>query len=202
MSTKEWNADYEAGTTPWDSGEPEARLVEAVEAGALPPGRALEIGCGTGTNARYLAGAGWDVTAIDVAPRAIELARERGGGVRYAVHDLLAEAPPGGPYDLVFDRGCFHVFDAAADRARFAERVRDALRPRGVWLTVAGSTEGAPRGGGPPRRSARDLAEAIEPALEVVSLRGGAWEEIPERPAMWACLSRRREQPAQPSTKR
>ncbi|MCA9518221.1 MAG: class I SAM-dependent methyltransferase, partial [Myxococcales bacterium] len=78
----DWNANYEAGDLPWDEPVPEPFLVEAVEAGALPRGRALEIGCGTGMNARYLARAGWEVTAVDLAPKAVEIARERGGGER------------------------------------------------------------------------------------------------------------------------
>ncbi len=195
-----WDKHYKDGFTPWEIGRPDPLLVEAVEGGLLPPGRLLEIGCGTGANARYMAAAGWEVVALDLSPTALEAARSSGDGVRYEVHDLLAEPAPGGPFDAAFDRGCFHIFHDPADRARFAARVAEALRPGGCWLSVAGSTEGAPRDSGPPRRSARELIEAIEPSLELLSLRSVRFALAELQPMAWACLSRRREQPAQPSS--
>jgi len=87
------------------------------------------------------------------------------------IGDFLAEAVPGGPFELAFDRGCLHTLDEAAARARFAEAPAGLLVPGGLWLSLIGSTEGPPRDVGPPRRSARDVVAAIEPALEVVELR-------------------------------
>jgi SAM-dependent methyltransferase len=209
MSQHEWNAHYLAGELPWDTGRADEHLVELVEGGALPTGRALEVGCGTGTNALWLAERGYDVVAVDVAPLAIERARAKAGGAarcRFEVLDFLAADPPdtpGAPFDLVFDRGCFHVFDAAEVRARFARRVAAALAPGGAWLSVIGSTEGAARETGPPRRSARDVLEAVEPALELVMLRSIELDG-PEasRFMAWLCLSRRRDVAAQESTGR
>lgn len=195
-----WDQHYQSGFTPWDTGRPEPALLAEIAAGGLPPGRALEIGCGTGTNARALAAAGWDVLGVDLAPTAIAQARAA-GGARFEVLDVLADAPPGGPYDLVFDRGCFHVFDDPADRDRFAARVAAALRPEGVWLSLVGSTEGGPRAGGPPRRSARDVADAIEPHLEVLSLRRHRFEDSSDATA-WILRARRRTVDAAPSTRR
>lgn len=201
----DWNASYASGNTPWDTGEPDEHLVELVRAGAIAPGRTLEVGCGTGTNARWLAAQGFDVLGIDLSPLAIERARARAAGVRgcrFAERDFLAGEPLAERFDFVFDRGCFHVFDEAADRARFAARVAEALGPGGRWLSLIGSTEGPPRDGGPPRRSARDVMAAIEPVLEILQLRSAAFR-VGESSAMaWVCLSRRREVPAQPSTRR
>jgi SAM-dependent methyltransferase len=202
MSSDAWDEHYRTDQTPWDRGQVEPQLIEAVDAGVLPMGRILELGCGTGTDARYLAERGYEVVAVDVSPTAIERARSRGGAVRYEVHDVLAGPVPGGPFDAAFDRGVFHVFDEAADRARFAARIAEALRPGGCWLTLAGSTEGPAREFGPPRRSARDLVEAIEPALEILELRGMVFDEGERAPTGWLCLSRLRAIPAQPSTRR
>ena len=207
MSTRDWNEHYASGYTPWDSGEPDPHLVERVESGELAPGRLLEIGCGTGTNALWLAGRGFDVTALDVAPLAIERAGAKsaaaGARVRFFVHDILAAPAPGGPYDLVFDRGVFHVFDEPAERTRFAERVAAALRVGGRWLSLAGSTEGPERDTGPPRRSARDLVTAVEPSLAIVALRSTEFaDDLPSSVLAWVLLARRREIPAQPSTRR
>jgi SAM-dependent methyltransferase len=207
VSARDWNENYATESTPWDSGEPDPHLVELVESGELEPGRLLEIGCGTGTNAIWLAERGFDVTAFDVAPLAIEKAGTKAGAAgshaRFLVHDVLAAPAPGGPYDLVFDRGVFHVFDDAADRARFAERVAEALRVGGRWLSLAGSTEGPARDHGPPRRSARDLVGAAEPHLAIVGLRASEFsDDLPSTVLAWVLLARRREIPAQPSARR
>jgi hypothetical protein len=113
--------------------------------------------------------------------------------------DILAAPPSGGPFQFVFDRGCFHVFDEAEERQRFAEHVAAVLAPGGLWLSLIGSTEGEPREVGPPRRSAREVTEAIEPALEIVELRSAEFSGIYAK--AWFCLSRQRSVPAQPSTR-
>ena len=158
MAERDWEAVYQQGDLPWDTGEPDPDLARAVREGRLPAGRALEIGCGTGTNARFLAREGYAVVAVDFAPTAVAIARERlrGEDVRFEQLDIQQQDPPAGPYDLVFDRGCFHVFDEPQERETFARRVASVLRPGGLWLSLVGSTEGAPRESGPPRRSARE----------------------------------------------
>ena len=173
---RDWNASYAEGDLPWDTGTPDEHLVGTVEGGVVKPGRTLEIGCGTGTNAVWLAARGFDVLGVDVSTLAIERARARAEaagarGCRFEVLDFLAAEPGGGPFDLVFDRGCFHIFDDAEVRARFADRVAALLAPGGQWLSLVGSTEGPPRDTGPPRRSVRDVTAAMEPVLELVELR-------------------------------
>jgi SAM-dependent methyltransferase len=154
----------------------------------------LEIGAGTGTNALWLAERGFEVLGIDVAPHAIERATAklngRNLGCRFRTLDFLLASPPEAPFHFVFDRGCFHVFDEEEERARFAAQVAAILAPGGVWLSLIGSTEGPPREVGPPRRSARDVARAIEPALEIVELRGAEFRA--HGAAAWFCLARRR----------
>jgi hypothetical protein len=71
-----------------------------------------------------------------------------------------------------------------------------------LWLSLIGSTEGAPRDEGPPRRSARDVMNAIEPALEIVQLRSTEFTVCDEQLKSWFCLSRKRAIAAQPSTVR
>jgi SAM-dependent methyltransferase len=204
MPDHDWNEHYASGYMPWDSDEPDPALVATVEAGTIPAGRTLEVGCGTGTNTLWLAAHGFDALGVDVSPLAIERARakmgDNAGACRFEVVDFL-ENPPVGPFDFVFDRGCFHVFDAPEVRARFAALVARVLAPGGVWLSLIGSTEGAPRDTGPPRRSARDIASAVEPALEIVQLQSIHFDphlEMP--PPAWLCLSRMRAISAQPST--
>jgi len=207
MAHPDWNARYAEGDLPWDTGKPDEHLVKIVDGGAVKAGRTLEIGCGTGTNALWLAARGFDVLAVDLAPLAIEKARAKAAGARnclFEVLDFLAGKPEGGPFDFVFDRGTFHVFDEADVRARFAERVAGLLAPGGRWLSLIGSTEGGPRDTGPPRRTAREVLASIEPVLELVDLHADYFETMIEGPAAmaWICLSRRRAVDAVPSTRR
>jgi hypothetical protein len=118
--------------------------------------------------------------------------------------DFLAAGPPPGAFDLVFDRGCFHVFEEAEEQARFAAHVAAALAPGGRWLSLIGSTEGPPREMGPPRRTAREILGAIEPVLELLALRSAEFDlrVAPQPPKAWFCLSGRRSVAAQPSTRR
>lgn len=205
MPERDWDQHYSTEELPWDTGEPDPHLVELVEQGVIQPGRALEVGCGTGTNSIWLSSHGFDVHGVDVSRLAIEKAeakrRAAQASVRLSVLDFLHDEVPEKPFDFVFDRGVLHVFDEAGDRARFAERVASVLRPRGQWLCLAGSTEGPHREHGPPRRSARDLLSAVEPVLELVRLRSTEFDaDLPSRASAWMMLSRVRAVPAQPST--
>lgn len=189
---------------PWDTGAPDPLLVELIEGGGIPVGRALDVGCGTGTNAIWLAQHGYGALGVDIAPLAIEQAERKlpaGVPCRFAALDFLAEAPQGGPFELVFDRGCFHVFDEASERDRFAAQVASVLAPTGVWISLVGSTEGPARDRGPPRRTAREVIAALEPHVELLSLRSADFRDTPAPAKAWVCLSRRRAVPAQPSTR-
>jgi len=99
----------------WDTGIPTPELVDVVDGPMRrPPGRAVDLGCGTGTNAVYLAQHGWEVTGIDLVPRALAAARRRaakaGISVRLLEGDVtrLEELGIGGGYNLLVDIGCFH----------------------------------------------------------------------------------------------
>ncbi|HEY2471376.1 MAG TPA: class I SAM-dependent methyltransferase [Terracidiphilus sp.] len=194
MAHPSWNESYASGELPWDTGEPEPLLIEFVTSDRIRPTRMLEIGAGTGTNALWLAERGFDVLGIDVAPLAIERAISKREGrdlhCRFAALDFLVATPPERSFEFVFDRGCFHVFDEPGERAEFAARVAAALVPGGLWLSLIGSTEGGSREMGPPQRSAREIALAIEPALEIVELRGVEFRDHGAK--AWSCLSRRR----------
>lgn len=81
------------------SGNPNGVLV--TEAADLPPGRALDVGCGEGADARWLAAHGWRVTGVDVSQVALDRAAAFSDGITYVRADLAVDAPPAGPFDLV-----------------------------------------------------------------------------------------------------
>ena len=95
---------------PWDTQESPPELMEFIA--EHPPGRALDLGCGTGTNVITLAKHGWEVTGVDFVGRAINQARKKAESAQVSV-DLLVEDITrldgiSGEFDLVLDIGCFH----------------------------------------------------------------------------------------------
>lgn len=107
-----WDRFYRDGRhPPWNSGSAAPDLREAVEKAAIKPCRVVVLGCGTGMNPIYLAKNGFDVTAIDIAPTALHIAeadaRKAGVDVKWMLADVLA-LPEMEPFDLIFDRGCYH----------------------------------------------------------------------------------------------
>ena len=125
---------------PWDSDRPLPALVALVEAGRLTPGQALDLGCGTGTNAIYLAQRGFTVAGVDIASRAIAQARhkaqEAGVAVDFRVGDVTDLPADLGPRDLALDVGCFHSLPAAGKPA-YVRSLRRVLRPGGMFLLWA-----------------------------------------------------------------
>lgn len=99
---------------PFFPAKPDESLAGYFERGLIAPGRALDLGCGAGRNALYLASLGFEVDAVDLSPVAVAWARERAAGAgveaRFVCGDAfsLAATELSGPYDLVVDSGCFH----------------------------------------------------------------------------------------------
>jgi SAM-dependent methyltransferase len=130
---------------PWDIGAAQPVVIEAERAGRFH-GAVLDVGCGLGDNAIYLASQGHQVTGIDAAPTAIEQARQRaqqqGVGVDFAVADATSLAGFEGRFDSVLDGACYHCLDEDARHA-YAAALHRASRPDAL-LTLfcfpAGST--------------------------------------------------------------
>jgi SAM-dependent methyltransferase len=118
---------------PWDTGITPPEVVEAIEGPqALEPGRALDLGCGTGTNSLYLAQHGWQVVGVDFAATAIRKARRKatrsGLAVDFHAADVTRLDFLQPSFDLALDIGCFHTLDAQA-RVRYRNQLLRLLRP-------------------------------------------------------------------------
>jgi len=195
-----WNERYLTGDLPWDSGRHDSNLEQVIAEYGIAPCRALDIGCGHGSNALWLAQQGFDVDATDLSPKAIERAQAQAAELGLAVHfeagDVLIDPPPRHDYGLVFDRGCFHSFDDEAEQQAFACLVREAMTDNGWWLSLIGNADDVERTEGPPKRSAKQIVEIIEPLFEVHLLRSTHFDSNQETPPRaWACLSRPRPNP-------
>jgi SAM-dependent methyltransferase len=130
---------YALGLRVWERETPAAALVALVEGAGALPGRALDLGCGSGTDSVYLARRGWDVTGVDLVPRALALARRRaaaaGVAARFVLGDVtrLQELGVGGGYALLLDFGCFHTLPAD-QRAAYVAGVSAAAAPGATFL--------------------------------------------------------------------
>jgi SAM-dependent methyltransferase len=133
-----FNVMYRAGTPRWDTNVTPPELVELAE--RLPAGRALDLGCGTGTNAIYLAERGWDVAGVDFVGKAIAAARRKaeaaGVTIEFRQGDVTRLESLEGPFDLAVDIGCFHGVPEDR-RAAYVAGLRRLLRPGATFLLYA-----------------------------------------------------------------
>ena len=120
---------------PWDTGISPPELLEFIHTHS--PGCAIDLGCGTGTNILTLAKAGWSVTGVDFAPRAIKIARQKldQAGVQATVllKDVTKLQGIHGQFDLAFDLGCFHGIPQDG-KQKYLEGLDQILAPNGFWL--------------------------------------------------------------------
>jgi SAM-dependent methyltransferase len=162
---------YLLGITPWERAEVPPQL-QRFAAEWSQPGRALDVGCGTGRDAVYLAQHGWTVSAIDSVPQALgaahRRARQAGVEVNWVQGDVtrLQESGVGAAFDLVLDRGCFHGLGDEA-RERCASGIFD-VAAQGAQLLLFAFAPG--RHGPAPRGiSAEQLMRCFGERWELVS---------------------------------
>lgn len=162
---------YRLGITPWEREHVPQQLQRVAEEWQHP-GRALDVGCGTGRDAVYLAQHGWTVTGIDSAPRALDGARARArdahAEVKWVQGDVteLPGSGVGGGFDLIVDRGCFHGL-SDEQRMRCARGITALAAPEAQVLLFAfapGFHGPAPRG-----ISAHQLKECFGEEWELIS---------------------------------
>lgn len=194
-----WDESYTKNETPWETGQPSSELQRIVAEAGIKPGRTLELGCGTGANAVWLAQQGFDVTALDLSGVALEKARQRavsaGVRIRFLQADVLK--PPAeliGPFDFFFDRGCYHVVrreDPAAYPALLARLTRQGSH----GLVLTGNAR-EPHEPGPPVVSDEEIRSELGGPFEIVQLREFHFDQV-EKVGMrflgWSCLLRRSE---------
>jgi ubiquinone/menaquinone biosynthesis C-methylase UbiE len=163
---------YRLGFTPWDGHPLSQRLRDVVEGSgqtpALNPGRALDIGCGTGDSSIYLAQHGWRVIGVDYVSKPLAKARAKAEANRVSVDFVEADVTRlsatgiGAGFDLVVDNGCLHGM-SGEDRDAYVREVTAVAAPEARLLIVAfmpGSSFGVP---------------GIEPA-EVERRFGASWQ--------------------------
>lgn len=197
----DWEQKYESGETPWDSGEASQELKRMLDEYRIQPCRTLELGCGTGTNAIYLAKRGFEVTAVELSSNALRQAHDRairdGVEVRFLEGDLLAPPPLGAPFPFVFDRGVYHVL-RNVDIVRFRNTIQRSTMPGSLYLALlANANDPDTESDGPPRVQVDEMYEELSPLFQLVQLREFQFDGVriagrSAHPWAWSALWRRK----------
>lgn len=179
---------YAEPKAPWEIGRPQRPFVESAErivaSGRGGPARVLDVGCGTGELAIFLAGRGCPVTGVDFLEGPVQEARRKakaaGVEANFLVMDALAVGGIPERFDAVTDCGLFHVFDDAR-RSAYVAAVAKLLEPGGrVFLLCFADAE--PGEHGPRRVSEGELRTAFADGWEVESIEPARFEVLPGIP--------------------
>ena len=168
------------GNPRWDTGVSPPELYRFIDEN--PPGRALDLGCGTGTNLITLAQTGWEATGVDFSRLAVRYARRktRRAGVEATVlrDDVTGLQKVSGEFDLILDMGCFHSLDDE-QLDGYAQSVAQCLAPDGTYLLFVYFRQ---PGAGPPGTTETILANTFS-KLDLTHREKG--NERDDRGAAW-----------------
>jgi 2-polyprenyl-3-methyl-5-hydroxy-6-metoxy-1,4-benzoquinol methylase len=162
---------------PWDIGKAQYEFVRLEkEAKIISP--VLDVGCGTGENALYLAGLGYKVTGIDSAKTALKKARsktaQRGLSAEFTLYDALRLVDLDRKFATVIDSGLFHVF-SNEERPLFVRNLAAVIRPGGIYHMICFS-ELEPGSWGPRRVSQDEIRFAFKEGWEIEYLSEARFE--------------------------
>lgn len=173
-----WDDAYR-GQPPWDIGRPQRVFMNLETAGRVGAS-VLDVGCGTGENALYLAERGHEVWGIDVSGLAIERAMVKAHARRLPVvflaADALEPASVGRTFDTLIDCGCFHTLPDD-DRPRYAASMAALSRPDGQ-LHLMCFSEAEPPGWGPRRVTEAELLQTFSAGWEAEAIRPTQFETL------------------------
>lgn len=197
-SGSDWDVHYQSGKPPWETGQSSSELARVIAEERIKPCRVIDLGCGSGINALWLAQQGFDVTAVDFSGLAIEQARQRaaaaGVTVRFLQADVLALPDDVGPFPFFFDRGCYHAV-RRGDVQDYLRTLQRITASGTIGLVLAGNAKDPHEPGqGPPVVSEQELRTELGSVFEIADLREFYFDQI-ERDGVrflaWSCLMRR-----------
>jgi cyclopropane fatty-acyl-phospholipid synthase-like methyltransferase len=169
---EEWYREHEVESMPWFNPELDDDLKKALDELGLRDGSLLDLGTGPGTQAMQLARRGFEVTATDISKAAICLAREKAKeqdlDITWVQDDILATRLAR-QFDLIFDRGCFHVL-APGRRPDYVRIVSGLLKTDG-YLFLKCLSRLQPGEQGPFRFTAKQIRETFGGRLSVLSIK-------------------------------
>jgi 2-polyprenyl-3-methyl-5-hydroxy-6-metoxy-1,4-benzoquinol methylase len=177
---------YLFSRAPWDTNISPPELLAFLE--RSPPGRAIDLGCGTGTNAITMAKRGWQVSGIDFSTLAILRARRNAiaAGMQIDFHygDVVELRSIQGPFDLALDIGCFHSL-STQDQLRYAHHLAQRIKPGGTMLLYTFLEPETQRRRWPTETTVRDC---FDEAFEILAADHGMDRH---RPSAWFTMRRK-----------
>ena len=198
MPGSDWDVHYQTGNPPWETGEPSAELSRVIAEQRIRTCRVIDLGCGSGINAVWLAQEGFDVTGVDFSGLAIAKAHQRaaiaGVTVRFLQADVIDLPHDLGQFPFFFDRGCYHAV-RRGDVNGYLRSVQRITAPGSIGLVLAGNAKDPHEPGqGPPVVSEEELRAELGTVFEIVRLREFFFDQIEGdgvRFLAWSCLVRR-----------
>jgi len=185
-----WDDRYRSGDTPWDTGLVSQELVKFLDRERVPVGHAVELGCGTGTNALELSRRGFRVSAADCSAVALKQARIAASAdpnIEFFEVDVRDWEPEFGSCDFVFDRGCYHCV-RRTDLAGYLRTLQHLARPGTPILLLAGNDREVWENG-PPTVSEDEIREEFAAVCELIAIREFHFEDAGGQrgPLGWSC---------------
>jgi ubiquinone/menaquinone biosynthesis C-methylase UbiE len=191
-----WEDRYRAGDVPWDTGQPSTELLTTIKEQGIQPSRAIELGCGTGTNSIWLARQGFDVTAVDFSSLALAQARQKAAAaglhVKFLRADVMDPTAFNERFPFWFDRGCYHVV-RRLDVKKFLETLERISEPGALGVILTGNAK-EPHDPGPPVVSEAEIRSELGRLFEIVRVREFRFDQVEAvgvRFLGWSCLVRR-----------
>jgi len=171
---------------PWDTGISPPELIQFIQ--SHPPGFALDLGCGTGTNVITLAQHGWQTTGVDFAWKAVRTAHLKAQRadlrVDLRVDDVTRLRNLTGPFDLILDIGCFHSLNQEG-RKRYTQNIDRLLASSGTYLLYVFFKDD------PAKKGPGVLEADLQPLFKMMKLvQRSDGTERGRRPSSWLTLSK------------
>ena len=194
---KDWEKYYSEVSVeemPWFHEAVDADLLSGLDRHGLTGGSALDLGTGPGIDAMALASMGFDVTATDISGSAVKkaqsLAAVKGLSVKF-VRDDVRTSTLTGPFDIIFDRGCFHTMQPE-ERGAYIKTVEGLLRP-GAYLFLKCFSHKETMEEGPYRFSPEDIREMFREGFTVLSIEESVFYGTLDKPPLALfCVMKRR----------
>ena len=192
----DWDQRYITGDTPWNTDQPTSQLLQVIDEQSIKPCRVLEVCCGAGTNAVYIASKGFDVTAVDISRTALDRARRRAADVKVSAHFVQADffdlPDLGEPFPFIVDVGGYHAM-RRVDEPRLVKIYDHLLAPDGLMFILAGNAR-EKLDPGPPTVSEEEIHAAFDGIFDIVYLREVRFDVAPRghNPLGWSILLRSR----------
>lgn len=199
LKQNHWEEQYQAGGQPWETGRPSSELQRVLAEYHVRPCRAIELGCGMGSSAVWLAGQGFEVTAVDLSPLAIHRAKLRAQSARVSVNFQVADVTDLGTlskcFDFFFDCGCYHAV-RLTDGAGYLRIVEQIMRPGALGLVLMGNAAEPEDQIGPPVLEEWQVRAEWGQQFDILHLRPFRFDsphEAEKQYLGWSCWLRRTE---------